>query len=337
MPASRPRPQILRPTEANLARLASMLRRGEIAGVPSETVYGLAADALSEEACAKIFAAKGRPTTDPLIVHLASAKDLLEVAQANAIAFALAKALWPGPLTLVLPKTGSVPDIVTAGRPTVAVRVPAHPLFRKLIRLTGRPLAAPSANPFGYVSPTTAAHVRDGLAGTKLRYVLDGGECRVGVESTIIDLVEPERPRLLRPGGLAVEAIEAVIGIKVTRTRPARISKNVAAPAPGMLARHYSPSTPIVLHERIDQRSLLRLPTQDAVLLLRRPALHASENHVFWLSDDGRQEEIARNLFALLRQLDTGEWRRIHAEFPAGAEGLAPAIRDRLTRAAARR
>jgi L-threonylcarbamoyladenylate synthase len=336
MPAPRP-PRILRPTDANLARLASALRRGEIVGVPSETVYGLAADALSEQACTGIFEAKGRPTTDPLIVHLASVKELPQVSQANETALTLARALWPGPLTLVLPKNKSVPDIVTAGRPTVAVRIPAHPLFRKLIKLAGRPLAAPSANPFGYVSPTTAAHVRDGLAGTKLRYVLDGGECRVGVESTIIDLVDSERPRLLRPGGLAVEEIEAIIGIRITRPRPARIRKNVAAPAPGMLARHYSPRTPIVLHERIDQRALLRLPAGEAALLLRRPALNATDERVFWLSDDGRQDEIARNLFSLLRQLDTGTWRRIHAEFPAGAEGLAPAIRDRLTRAAARR
>jgi L-threonylcarbamoyladenylate synthase len=314
-----------------------MLRRGEIVGVPSETVYGLAADALSEEACGGIFAAKGRPTTDPLIVHLASLKELPQVAQPNAVASALAKALWPGPLTMILPKKDSVPDIVTAGRSTVAVRVPAHPLFRKLIKLAGRPLAAPSANPFGYVSPTTAAHVRDGLAGTKLRYVLDGGECRVGVESTIIDLVDPVHPRLLRPGGLAVEAIEAVIGIKVIRPRPPRIRKNMAAPAPGMLARHYSPSTPIILHARIDQRALSRLPTQEAALLLRRPELHTLGEQVFWLSEDGSQEEIARNLFSLLRQLDTGKWRRIHAEVPAGSEGLTPAIRDRLTRAAARR
>jgi L-threonylcarbamoyladenylate synthase len=337
MSASRPHLQILRPTEANLARLASVLRRGEIVGVPSETVYGLAANALSEQACAKIFAAKGRPTTDPLIVHLASAKELSSVAHVNETALTLARSLWPGPLTLVLSKTNEVPDIVTAGKPTVAVRIPAHPLFRKLIRLAGCPLAAPSANPFGYVSPTAAAHVRDGLAGSKLRYVLDGGECRVGVESTIIDLVDPRRPRVLRPGGLAVEAIEAVIGLKIERPRPTRLRKNISAPAPGMLARHYSPSTPILLHERIDQKALLRLPPTETALLLRRPTWHAAEGRVFWLSDGGRLEDIARNLFSLLRQLDTGAWQRIHAEFPTGTEGLAPAIRDRLTRAAARR
>ena len=339
MPVFQQTPHILRPTSFNLARIAAALRRGEIVGVPSETVYGLAADALSERACAGIFAAKGRPTTDPLIVHLASAKELPQVAQTSSASLKLAKSLWPGPLTLVLPKKSAVPEIVTAGKQTVAVRVPAHPLFRKLIRLVGRPLAAPSANPFGYVSPTTAAHVRDGLAGTKLRYVLDGGECLVGVESTIIDLVDPTRPRLLRPGGLAVEAIEETLGVKVERPRPARIRKNIAAPAPGMLARHYSPRTPIVLHQRLDQQALETLPINEAALLLRRPARTADTNgrRVVWLSENGLHEEIARNLFSLLRRLDNGDWRRIHAELPTGMEGLAPAIRDRLTRAAARR
>ncbi len=337
MPARRSAPHIFRPTETNLARLAGALRRGAIVGVPSETVYGLAADALSQEACSGIFAAKGRPTTDPLIVHLASIKELPRVAHANAVALKLAKSLWPGPLTLVLPKTDAVPDIVTAGKRTVAVRIPAHPLFRKLIRLVGRPLAAPSANPFGYVSPTTAQHVRDGLSGTRLRHVLDGGECQVGVESTIIDLVDPDQPRLLRPGGLAVGEIEKAAGCKILLPRPARLEPGVAAPAPGMLARHYSPRTPITLHERIGEDGLAKLSAGEAVLLLRRPARHREDSRIFWLSEDGNLDEIARNLFSLLRRLDGGSWKRIHAETPAGAEGLAPAMRDRLTRAAAKR
>ncbi len=342
MPASRPsasRPRLLRPTPANLTRLAAALRRGEIVGVPSETVYGLAADALSADACARIFEAKGRPTTDPLIVHLAAARDIARVALVNDAALALASAFWPGPLTLVLPKRAEVPDIVTAGKPTVAVRVPAHPLFRRLIRASGRPLAAPSANPFGYVSPTTAAHVRDGLAGTSLRAVLDGGECSVGVESTIIDLTRPRSPRLLRPGGLAVEEIERVLGLPVARPRPARLAAHVAAPAPGMLARHYSPRTPLVLHPRLDAAALARLAPDEAALLLRRPAAShdgVTDPRLHALSADGDLREIARRLFSALRALDAAGWRRLHAELPAGAEGLAPAIRDRLTRAAAR-
>ncbi len=341
MPTSRSSsPRILRPTPANLARLAATLRHGGIVGVPSETVYGLAADALSEDACAGIFKAKGRPTTDPLIVHLASARELGRVAEVNDAARALAAAFWPGPLTLVLPKLACVPDLVTAGKATVAVRVPAHPLFRRLIRLAGRPLAAPSANPFGYVSPTTAAHVREGLSGTALRSVLDGGECRVGVESTILDLSQPGRPRLLRPGGLPVEEIERVLGRPVSRPRPARLSAATAAPAPGMLARHYSPRTPLSLHPRLDGAFLARLPGDEAVLLLRRPAdapARGADPRLRWLSEDGELATIARHLFAELRALDGAGWRRLHAELPAGGEGLAPAIRDRLTRAAAKR
>ena len=342
MSAPRPKsisvPRILRPTATNIARMVSVLRRGEILGVPSETVYGLAADALSADACAKIFKAKGRPATDPLIVHLASPKELERVAKSNAAARTLAAAFWPGPLTLVLPKHPNVPDIVTSSKPTVAVRVPDHPLFRKLIRLAGTPLAAPSANPFGYISPTTAEHVRQGLLGTSLRYVLNGGECSVGIESTILDLTNPNRPRLLRPGGLAVEAIEEVLGQTVLRPKPAKLRKDEAAPAPGMLARHYSPRTPLLLHERISSSFLSRLPATEAALLLRPlEGSHRSASHVFTLSDHGELGEIARNLFSSLRELDNGGWSRIHAELPTGAEGLAPAIRDRLTRAAAKR
>lgn len=343
MPAShsstRPRPPVLlRPTPRNFARLAAELRRGGVVGVPSETVYGLAANALDAAACAGIFTAKGRPANDPLIVHLASARDLGRVARPNAAALRLAEACWPGPLTLVLPKLPSVPDIVTSGRDTVAVRVPAHPLFRRLIRAAGAPLAAPSANPFGYISPTSAAHVRDGLAGTALRLVLDGGECEIGVESTIIDLCNPERPRLLRPGGLGVEAIESILGKKIPRPRrPARVGAKVAAPAPGMLARHYSPRTPMTLHARpLDARALASLPADEAALLLREPVPGARGKNRFALSRAGDLREAARSLFARLRELDRGGWRRIHAELPAGDEGLAPAVRDRLTRAAAK-
>ena len=316
-----------------------MLRGGELVGVPSETVYGLAANALSSEACAGIFRAKGRPITDPLIVHLSEASQLGSVARPNAAALRLAEVFWPGPLTLVLPKRPQVPSIVTAGRDTVAVRVPAHPLFRRLIELAGVPLAAPSANPFGYVSPTTAAHVRDGLANTLLRVVLDGGECPVGVESTIVDLTRPDAPRLLRPGGVAVEEVERVLGVPVTRPprRDTVLSPDTAAPAPGMLAQHYSPHTPLRLHERLDPSLLAALPRDEGALLLRRPADGKRVPAVGWFSEDGELAEIARNLFARLRAWDTMGLRLVHVETPGGEEGLAPAIRDRLTRAAARK
>lgn len=340
MPASKPR--IYRPTPVNLRRLAAILRRGGLVGVPSETVYGLAADALDAEACAGIFAAKGRPNTDPLIVHLASAKDLETVARPNAVALRLAETFWPGALTLVLPKQAVVPDLITAGKATVAVRVPAHPLFRQLIRLSGRPLAAPSANPFGYISPTSAAHVRDGLAGTALRAVLDGGECRVGIESTILDLSDPARPRLLRPGGIAVEELEARLGHALPSPAARLITPaGEAASAPGMLAQHYSPRTPLRLHAKLDETFLRKLPPDAAAILLRRPAAARrapalSEKRIHFLSEGGSLAEIARNLFSVLRDCDSGRWSIIHAECPAGSEGLAPAIRDRLERAAAR-
>lgn len=338
MPASLRRPRLFRPTPANLARLAAVLRRGGLVGVPSETVYGLAADALNAEACAGIFRAKARPPTDPLIVHLARSADLGKVAETNEAAEALARACWPGPLTLVLRKKACVPDVVTSGKATVAVRVPDHPLFRRLIRLAGTPLAAPSANPFGYVSPTTARHVCDGLAGTELRAVLDGGDCSVGVESTIIDLTDPQRPRLLRPGGLPVEKIEQILGRSVLRpAKPLRQKAGVAAIAPGMLSRHYSPKTPLRLHAAPWSKArLAALPPDEAVLLLRRPDTSLARN-VAWLSEAGDLSEIARNLFARLRTLDALGWKQLHVEAPGGQEGLAPAIRDRLTRAAAKR
>lgn len=332
------KPALYRPTPANLTRLANHLRRGGIVGVPSETVYGLAANALDASACARIFKAKGRPANDPLIVHLSRASEIQQVAVTNPSADLLANAFWPGPLTLVLPKKKCVPDIVTSGRNTVAVRVPAHPLFRRLIRTCGFPLAAPSANPFGYISPTSAAHVRDSLSNTELRAILDGGECTIGVESTIIDLSEPARPRLLRPGGLALEKIEAVLKQKIlTAPGPKKPSSEAAAPAPGMLPQHYSPHTPVKLHPSLAGDYIPLIPTDEAVLLLRRPSdKRLRKPNVFWLSPSGQLSAIARSLFNQLRQLDQGAWLKIHVELPASNEGLAPAVRDRLTRAAAK-
>jgi L-threonylcarbamoyladenylate synthase len=193
----KPTARIFRGTSRNLSYLARCLRDGDIVGVPTETVYGLAADALNPRACQKIFTAKGRPTTDPLIVHIAALDELDAIAVTNTAALRLAQKFWPGPLTLILPKKSVVPAIVSAGLPSVAVRMPAHALFRRLIRLSGRPLAAPSANPFGYISPTTAEHVRASL-GSKINSILDGGPAHIGLESTILDLRDPARPRPAR-------------------------------------------------------------------------------------------------------------------------------------------
>ncbi len=316
-------------TPRNLALLARVLRGGGIVAVPTETVYGLAADATSRAACLRIFAAKGRPSSDPLIVHIASLRDLGRVAVPNAAALRLAGKFWPGPLTLVLPKTGAVPGVVTAGLPSVAVRMPAHPLFRRLIRLAGVPLAAPSANPFGYVSPTTAEHVRRSL-GRRVGHILDGGASRVGLESTIVDLRDPGRPVLLRPGIITREEISRVLGVPVRNAGRPR-GGNRPRVAPGQMARHYSPRTPVSLHASLRPAQAAKGP-RDAWLFVSKPVGRQPVN-VFWLDERGDLRRAARRLFAVLRDLDEGGFRRIRAELPPGT-GVAEALRDRLTRAA---
>jgi L-threonylcarbamoyladenylate synthase len=318
--------------DASIRALAARLRAGELVAVPTETVYGLAADALDEAAVRRIFLAKGRPLTDPLILHVADAEHARQIVHWSAEAEALAQRFWPGPLTLVLPKRPLVPDLVTAGLPSVAVRVPAHPAMLRLLREFGGPLAAPSANPFGYVSPTTADHVVDGLGGRVL-HVLDGGPCTVGLESTIVDLREPGRPVLLRPGGIPVEAIEAVLGLAVGRRRAAGAVAD-AQPAPGMLTQHYSPRTPVILHEaplRAEQAAAL--PADAAVLFVARVA--DPRPNWRWLSEGGDVAEAGRRLYAVLRELDRAGFTAIHCELAPPA-GLGAALNDRLRRAAAR-
>lgn len=328
--SSRRRARTFRPTVRNVAFLAARLRSGSLVAAPTETVYGLAANAFDAVACAGIFAAKRRPATDPLIVHLSSADQLPLVCRPNPAALLLARRFWPGPLTLVLPKLARVPDIVTAGRDSVAVRVPAHPLFRKLLRRAGVPLAAPSANPFGYVSPTTAEHVLAGL-GDRIPYILDGGPTPIGVESTIVDLRDPERPRLLRPGAVTRAQLERVLGRPVSVARRVATSSATAQPAPGLLHRHYSPRTPVTLHARLGEPARGR----DAFVYQRRPARVTAARNVFWFDARGDLHGVARRLFAVLRELDTRGFTRLHIELAAG-EGLADAINDRLRRAAAR-
>jgi L-threonylcarbamoyladenylate synthase len=324
--------RISRGTFATLARFARALRAGELVAVPTETVYGLAANALDARACRKIFAAKGRPANDPLIVHIHTLAQLGEVAEVNADALRLAKKFWPGPLTLVLPKKSVVPDVVSAGLPSVAVRMPSHPLFRRLLKLAGVPLAAPSANPFGYVSPTSAEHVRAGL-GRKIRYILDGGPCAIGLESTIVDLRDPKHPRLLRPGAITRAELTRALGVRV-RTAPAKTKATSAGQlAPGLLARHYSPRTPVMLHTRLSAAAAAHSPASEAWVFLAKPAKLIGKN-IFWLDEHGRLDGVARRLFATLRRVDTLGFARIHVE-RAGGAGLADAINDRLRRASA--
>ncbi|HEU5077781.1 MAG TPA: L-threonylcarbamoyladenylate synthase [Opitutaceae bacterium] len=349
-PTAANRTRIYQATPANLARLAEILRKGGLVGVPTETVYGLAANALDAAACRGIFRAKGRPSNDPLIVHIESVDRIETLAETNPAVRKVAKAFWPGPLTLVLKKKDTVPSVVTAGRDSVAVRVSSHPTFRKLLALCRLPLAAPSANPFGYISPTTAQHVKDGL-GKKIEHILDGGPATIGVESTILDLRDPAHPKILRPGAIEHAALEKVLGVRVARPK-ARAQADEAAVAPGMLLRHYSPRTPLVLHRQLKREDTLIASANEAFILMKpldaridksttaRPrsgARRAAQGNIFALSKNGDLTACAKSLFATLRQLDKGNWKRIHAELAPGDSALATAINDRLTRAAAKR
>jgi L-threonylcarbamoyladenylate synthase len=323
--------RILRGTPRNMALLARRLRAGGLVAVPTETVYGLAGDATSAAACLRIFSAKRRPRADPLIVHIASLRDLGRVALPNPAALRLAKRFWPGPLTMVLPKTALIPDEATAGLASVAIRLPSHPLFRRLIRLAGVPLAAPSANPFGYVSPTTAEHVRMSL-GSRIRHILEGGPSSIGLESTIVDLRDPLRPVLLRPGAVTLAQIARTLGVSVARARKSR-AKGRAQVAPGQMARHYSPRTPVLLHARLTASMAAKGPVGDAWLFISRPRAVNSRKNVFWLDAKGDLRGAARRLFATLRRIDELGFRRIHVERTNGV-GIAEALDDRLRRAA---
>ncbi len=333
-----------RPSRTALRRLAAVLRRGGLVAVPTETVYGLAANALDPQACERIFAAKERPAEDPLIVHVASVTAAAAVADLNPAARRLARAFWPGPLTMVLPKKSVVPAIVTAGLDSVAVRVPRHPVFRDLLRECGLPLAAPSANPFGYVSPTLPEHVLRGL-GDRIEHILDGGPCEVGLESTIVDLRNLARPCVLRPGAISAEEMAKVLGVPVASRRArvlpgSRRGKRAAQAqrAPGLLARHYSPGTRLRLIARIDPAEVLAAGRRVAYLFLSRPKdprLAALGNRVAWLSEAGDPAEAGRNVYARLRTLDEGGYREIIAERVPDEPAFA-ALADRLGRAAAR-
>lgn len=309
---------------------AEMLRRGQLVAFPTETVYGLGADATNSDSVAGIFESKQRPEFDPLIVHvadIAAAEQI--VADFPEVARKLAAEFWPGPLTLVLPKRPHISDLVTAGLPGVGLRIPKHPLAIELLQAVGRPVVAPSANPFGGVSPTTAGHVVDGLGG-RIDGVLDGGPCDVGLESTVVSLMT-DQPMLLRPGGLPIEDIEAVIGT-VQRAVSDPSQDNAAQPAPGMLSRHYAPAT------------MLRvIPIDDAAATIegKRCGLLTHGEHPFpqgfeqieQLSDTGDLRTCAANFFAALRSLDSANLDVIIARsFPA--TGLGIALNDRLRRAA---
>lgn len=311
-----------------LRQAAEALKNGQAIGLPTETVYGLAADARNAEAVARIFQIKGRPFFDPLIVHLASLDEVPQyAAEWPEQAQKLAEKFWPGPLTLIVPKKSIISDLVTSGLPHVALRVPAHPLALALLREFGGPLAAPSANRFGRISPTTAAAVREEL-GAAVPLVLDGGACAIGLESTIVSFAS-ETTTILRPGGLSREAIEEVIGpVKFTD----KISVPPGAPltAPGTLAQHYAPRTPLRLIA--DLREVDLVHRASCGLLGWGELDETGFAMVRNLSPQRSFTEAAANLFRYLRELDHADLTQIIAVKLSGHD-LGLAINDRLSRA----
>jgi L-threonylcarbamoyladenylate synthase len=319
-------------SEADIARAVEVLRSGKLLGLPTETVYGLGADASNELAVRSIFAAKGRPASHPLIVHLADVAQVGEwAAHAPPAAQALAARFWPGPLTLILKRSARALDVVTGGQDTVGLRVPAHALAREVLRRFGGGVAAPSANRFGRVSPTTAQHVRDELGGA-VDFVLDGGPAQVGVESTIVDLSGP-LPRLLRPGGVAREALEAALGGQ----RLEVVTEATDVRAPGLLASHYAPRAGLTLTSPDALAAAaargVAAGLRVAVLSASPLALPAGAHHV---TVPAEAADFARVLYGLLRRLDAEGYGLIVASLPP-EEGLGLAVRDRLGRAAAPR
>ncbi len=312
-----------------IARAVEILRAGGVVAFPTETVYGLGADASNPAAVARIYALKGRPSDHPVIVHLAAASQLRDWAlDPSPQALRLADKLWPGPLTLVVRRAPHVPDAVTGGQDTVGLRVPAHPLAQALLHAFGGGVAAPSANRFGRVSATTAQHVREEF-GREVHCVLDGGECAVGIESTIVD-VSGKQPVLLRPGGIGLAALEFTLGALVA------MPDRSAPRAPGRLKAHYAPATPLMLVEPDLVPELVRsLARQDKrVAVLSFSAMRPLSPGLTWLASGMDAERYAHELYANLRAADASGSDVIVVERPPSRPEWA-AVLDRLTRAAA--
>ncbi len=315
-------PEILLEDDAGVARAAELLGEGRLVALPTETVYGLAADARSDIACARIFDAKGRPRFNPLIVHVSDLAAAEALAAVSPLARDLAGAFWPGPLTLVLPlrEGHGLSPLVTAGLGTVALRVPAHPTAQALLSAFGGPLAAPSANPSGRISPTTAAHVVEGL-GAQVAAILDAGPCAVGLESTILAPGEAS-VRLLREGGLPRDAIEAMTGPLLDDTTPGKVQ------APGQLSSHYAPSVPLIINSDLSDGHAVTI------------GFTAADGGDLSLSQSGDLVEAAANLFGHLHAAETlavSEGKPAIHIAPVPETGLGRAINDRLRRAAAPR
>ncbi len=323
----------------DIAYAASLLRAGKLVAMPTETVYGLAANALDPSAVAGIFAAKGRPADNPLIVHVAAPEDIQPLVRVfPPAAQRLAEAFWPGPLTIILPKSSQVPAIVSAGLGTVALRVPAHPAARALLRAAGLPLAAPSANLSGSPSPTTAAHVLADLDG-RIAAVLDGGACGVGVESTVVTLAQAT-PCLLRPGGILPEALRAVLGeLTISPAVTSALQADETAQSPGMKYKHYAPKAELTLLTGSLSAFIDYLNAQaeggDGILCFDEEvaALEQGPWPVFSFGPQGNAAAQAQQLVARLRALDTAGVQRVFCHTPC-AQGIGLAVYNRLLRAA---
>ena len=318
--------ELLKATPENIKKAAEFIKKGKLVAFPTETVYGLGANGLDSFAVAKIFEAKNRPSFNPLILHITEKDELGRLTSVtNSKIDRIIDKFWPGPLTLVLPKENIVPDIVTAGNPTVAVRMPDHPVALQLIELSQTPIAAPSANLFGQLSPTTAEHVVKQL-GSKVDLILDGGKCKVGVESTIIGFFEGEVV-LLRPGGIPVEEIETITGKmkKYTATE-----KDTNPLSPGRLPFHYSPEIPIRFFDENIEKEIGEKKV--GALLLKKSHTVFQFDKIIYLSRNGDLQEAAANLFAALHELETSDLDLIYVE-PVPEKGLGIAIMDRLKKA----
>ena len=323
---------ITAPTAANL------IRKGELVAIPTETVYGLGANGLDEAAVAKIFEAKGRPQDNPLILHICGAEQMeLFCHHIPQKAYDLAEAFWPGPLTMVLPARDVVPRRTTGGLNTVAVRCPDNAVTREIIRLSGVPIAAPSANISGKPSTTTAEHVLHDHDG-KIAAVVDGGPCRVGVESTIVDLTE-ERPRLLRPGGITPEQLISVLGdLVVDKAVTAQVDKDAVVKAPGMKYRHYAPSEPVVIVSGSREKAAAYIHRHfepgDRVLCFEEELPLYADCDPLSYGQEADVNTLSAGLFAALRELDDPKIHQVYARCPVGG-GVAYAVQNRLKKAAA--
>ncbi|MDR2628539.1 MAG: threonylcarbamoyl-AMP synthase [Puniceicoccales bacterium] len=327
---------------ADIAAASRELKGGGVVVLPTETVYGLAANALDGEAVRKIFTIKGRPLNNPLIVHVLDSSWLERYGHVKKYSIRIEKitgAFWPGPITIILPKKTIIPDIVTAGFNTVAIRCPDHPIFRAVLRAADLPLAAPSANPFGYVSPTCIGQVKATL-GDRVKIMLDGGECAVGLESTILDITGPV-PKILRPGAITADVISNVLGEDVVDYGVQIVSKTPNAP--GQLKQHYCTHTRLVLFEHGNGDLSQYFAGKTAIVFMQRTEhidgiakkLQLPVEAIFWFSDDGNLTGVAKNLFSTLQRLDSAGYDTILCERPQ-RKGIGIAIDDRLSRAAAK-